>query len=152
MGELSTGDFLQRLLLSGPDADGDAVPDAADNCPAIANASHLDTDADDSGDACDIDDDNDGLTDLAEAALGTNPLVADSDSDGVNDRLDAFPTNSAASLDDDGDGLPDAWNAGCDVTCQGASGLTLDTSVDCPDYICVPFTRGWRSVILRPSP
>jgi hypothetical protein len=80
------------------------------------------------------------------------PLVADSDSDGVNDRLDAFPINSAASLDIDGDGLPDAWNAGCDVTCQGASGLTLDTSVDCPDYICVPFTRGWRSVILRPSP
>ena len=37
------------------------------------------------GDACDPDDDNDGLTDIEEAALGTNRLLADTDNDGVND-------------------------------------------------------------------
>ncbi|MCG8436439.1 MAG: thrombospondin type 3 repeat-containing protein, partial [Gammaproteobacteria bacterium] len=55
---------------------------------------------------------------------GSAPV--DSDGDGVPDSDDAFPNNSAASVDADGDGLPEAWNAGCDTTCQAASGLTLD--------------------------
>jgi Thrombospondin type 3 repeat/Bacterial TSP3 repeat len=37
------------------------------------------------GDVCDNDDDNDGLSDTAEASLGTNPLVADTDGDGASD-------------------------------------------------------------------
>ncbi|MEQ1759726.1 MAG: MBG domain-containing protein [Vicinamibacterales bacterium] len=36
-----------------PDADGDGVADAVDNCPAVANADQLDSDGDDIGDACD---------------------------------------------------------------------------------------------------
>jgi hypothetical protein len=35
-----------------PDADGDGVPDASDNCPAAANANQADADADGVGDAC----------------------------------------------------------------------------------------------------
>jgi len=35
------------------DADGDGVPDAADNCPAAANADQADTDGDGTGDVCD---------------------------------------------------------------------------------------------------
>jgi alpha-tubulin suppressor-like RCC1 family protein len=35
-----------------PDADGDGVPDASDNCPAAANPSQADADADGTGDAC----------------------------------------------------------------------------------------------------
>ena len=33
-----------------------------DNCPLISNADQLDTDSDGSGDACDTDDDGDGIT------------------------------------------------------------------------------------------
>lgn len=35
-----------------PDIDHDGIADAADNCPAVANADQLDTDTDGTGDAC----------------------------------------------------------------------------------------------------
>lgn len=47
-----------------PDADGDGITNAADNCPTVANASQLDTDGDGAGNACDDDDDNDGIVDM----------------------------------------------------------------------------------------
>jgi len=56
------------------DLDGDAIGDNSDNCPAIANADQLNTDQDADGDACDLDDDNDGFSDDEEIAAGTNPL------------------------------------------------------------------------------
>ena len=86
------------------DSDLDSIGDDADNCPAVANASQTDTDADGRGDACDSDDDNDGLSDVAEAAAGTNPLLADTDNDGVNDNVDVFPLDGSEWLDSDGDG------------------------------------------------
>src|SRR4051794_8730665 len=45
------------------DADSDDVVDARDNCRGLANADQRDTDHDGQGDACDADDDNDGLAD-----------------------------------------------------------------------------------------
>jgi len=78
------------------DTDGDGIPDGSDNCPATPNGpamlhpddngiSQRNTDGDAQGDACDADDDNDGLTDVEEAALGTSRLNADTDGDGVSD-------------------------------------------------------------------
>ncbi|MES2885759.1 MAG: thrombospondin type 3 repeat-containing protein, partial [Pseudomonadota bacterium] len=51
-----------------PDADGDGVADASDNCPAVANPNQADTDGDGAGDACDApppppDADGDGVAD-----------------------------------------------------------------------------------------
>jgi len=51
----------------------------------------FDTDGDRVGNKEDSDDDNDGLSDVDEIALGTNPLRADSDGDGINDNVDENP-------------------------------------------------------------
>lgn len=56
--------------------------------------------------------DGDGLTNLREADLGTDPTLADTDGDGAPDPADVCPlTADAAQADGDGDGVGDA----CDV-------------------------------------
>lgn len=82
------------------DGDGDGVPDFRDNCVAVPNASQLDTDGDNAGNACDSDDDNDGIPDTIELANGLNPL----------DPADA-------ALDLNGDGLSNLANY---LACGGA--------------------------------
>ena len=67
------------------DTDGDGVPDLTDNCPSDTNLLQENNDGDAEGDVCDVDDDNDGLTDVFEASINTNPLLSDSDADSVSD-------------------------------------------------------------------
>ncbi|GGF74004.1 thrombospondin type 3 repeat-containing protein [Alteromonas lipolytica] len=100
------------------DTDADGVVDSQDNCPVIANADQLDTDADGSGNQCDTDDDNDGVRD-AEDAFPLDPSESadadndgtgnnadtDDDNDGVEDSQDAFPFDASETLDTDGDGI-----------------------------------------------
>ncbi len=100
------------LTLDGDaDPDGDGVLNAADNCVTTANASQQDTDADGAGDACDSDDDNDGVVDTS----------------------DKFPLNAAASVDPDNDGQPEQWNQpnpfACAVDAPVCNGLTLDPNL-----------------------
>jgi len=83
-------EFAQR----GQDADGDLVDDIFDNCLGSANPDQRDSDGDGDGDSCDPDDDNDGLTDLVEAGLGTDPKNAYS----------FFPDVADGDLDFDFDG------------------------------------------------
>ena len=100
-----------------------ASPAPAPAAPAVAP---LDTDRDGLADDVDPDDDNDLLDDASEKAIGTDPLQADSDRDGMgdafeywsardlNDRALPYPgkrpypnplDGSDANIDFDGDGL-----------------------------------------------
>lgn len=64
------------------DTDGDTEADCNDNCPAVANADQTNTDGDEYGNACDDDDDNDGMPDSWEETYpGLDPLVDDADGD-----------------------------------------------------------------------
>jgi len=75
--------------MSEMDTDEDGVPDIMDNCPDVYNPDQTNTDGDEWGDACDDDDDNDGLTDDYEINFtGTDPLIADTDGDGIPDGLE----------------------------------------------------------------
>ena len=96
------------------DTDGDGISNAHEvvsgTDPQDSNSTPIDTDGDKVPDIIDLDDDNDGLTDLEEenSVPPSNPTDAcdpsnrhdqcDFDKDGVKNGLDA---------DDDGDGIPD---------------------------------------------
>ena len=59
-------EFQSPLFIPPPDADNDGILDAEDNCPFVPNADQADTDGDGMGDACDDDDDNDGIPDVVD--------------------------------------------------------------------------------------
>src|SRR5215213_6736409 len=81
------GSSDERTLLA-LDADGDYIPDAFDNCPAVQNPDQADADGDGIGDAC--------------------PAVVDTDGDGIPDTQDTCPNVATADqTDSDGDGLGD---------------------------------------------
>ncbi|MBI2345804.1 MAG: thrombospondin type 3 repeat-containing protein [Deltaproteobacteria bacterium] len=70
-------DAMEVLALRGgtaTDTDRDGIVDGKDNCATVPNADQRNTDGDlyangtGGGDACDPDDDNDGLTDIVESA------------------------------------------------------------------------------------
>lgn len=81
------------------DTDEDAIIDVADNCYQATNTNQLNNDMDAQGDVCDADDDNDGLTDIAEAGIGTDPFLYDTDNDRLNDLLDPYPLLPALAGD-----------------------------------------------------
>ena len=101
------------------DGDGDGISDDDDNCPSLSNPLQTDADGDSAGDACDDDDDNDGLTDVEEIQLGTDPLLADTDGDGLSDREEVIAGSNPLEQDSDGDTVLDASD-NCPVTANTA--------------------------------
>ncbi len=93
---LSKADGKVRRLVSAvlPDSDSDGEPDVSDNCDDVPNPDQRDADGDGLGNACDTDDDNDGVSDDDEVANNTDPFDPDTDDDGIGDALDADPLNA----------------------------------------------------------
>ena len=102
------------------DVDGDEVRDELDNCPTVKNGSQVNTDGDAAGDACDADDDADGVPDAQPDNCRTVPNPGQepgpdpryglacppvhSDSDGIideDDNCDTVPNPSQVDLDGD---------------------------------------------------
>ncbi|MFN3194103.1 MAG: carbohydrate-binding domain-containing protein [Aureliella sp.] len=145
---LSDGDEVNNIGSNPLDTDtddgtvGDGVEIGQGTNPVNDPSDDIlnDTDGDGRPDNVDSDDDNDGLTDAEEAGLGTNPLLGDTDGDGIQDgtelgrtsagpdsfggpvsfRPDADPTTTTNPLvaDSDGDGLTDGQE---DPNFDGAS-------------------------------
>ena len=120
------------LISDGPtDPDGSGpVRPGPDNCPSVRNGDQTDTDADGQGDACDPDDDNDGVADASDNCRtypnptqdpSVCPPPPDSDADGIRDDTDnckSLPNpdqansdldkqGDACDFDDDDDYIPD---------------------------------------------
>jgi len=108
-------DTLAILFDRGPDADGDGVPDRADDCPGVADPDQRDADGDGRGDACDncpplpnpdqADADHNGTGDVCDALLSllasSAPILSlQAALDGVRARLDGLLDSEARHVRD----------------------------------------------------
>jgi N,N-dimethylformamidase beta subunit-like, C-terminal len=101
-------EFANRAVDPNPDGDGDGVPDASDNCPAVANPDQADANLDGTGDACEaacsngLDDDGDGFVDYpADPGCRHPTSVSESTEcqDGIdNDHEQGIDFDGGASL------------------------------------------------------
>ena len=135
-------DTLEAQLNTDPkkkDTDGDGIDDAKEVGSDIK--SPLDSDLDGIIDALDTvddsDSDNDGLIDVQEIKLGSNPNDVDSDNDGINDN-EEIGKNIDDPLDTDNDGIlnlldDDDDNDGLKTKYEikiGTNPLNTDTDAD----------------------
>ncbi len=126
--------FVVTASNNPEDADEDGVPDVDDNCVDDPNPNQEDGDDDGIGDACDPDQDDgpagdpdeDGLSNAAEAEIGTDPANPDSDDDGVNDGDEVAAGTDPLT--------PDNPGLVCTLTGTPANNLLIGT--DGPDVIC----------------
>ncbi|OGJ45806.1 hypothetical protein A2272_00180 [Candidatus Peregrinibacteria bacterium RIFOXYA12_FULL_33_12] len=113
-----TGDGTVQLSL---DSDKDGIKDLQDNCPDVANKDQLNTDKDtNGGDACDDDDDNDGVLDVNDCAPTDTTKWKSAnyylDSDG-----DAYGSGSAVAICGDNNYKPAGYSSNNTDNCSAVS-------------------------------
>jgi len=115
------------FTIGSTDSDGDGIADDLDNCPDLANADQANFDGDFYGDACDPDDDNDGVADGDDAFPFNQAESRDTDGDGIGDNADT---------DDDNDGQSDTDEVACGSDPKDASSYSPDNEGDgIPDCV-----------------
>ena len=119
-----------RALKLDFDSDGDGKLDSKDNCVFVLNAGQQNADRDAKGDACDADDDNDGLPDAAASEAGTARIDRDADDDGLADGREAKTTKTnPRKFDTDGDGISDGVELGVTKPVADPPGAALGTKL-----------------------
>jgi Ca2+-binding RTX toxin-like protein len=108
----ATGTVVAADGCPDPDADGVSTQ-AGDNCPDASNTDQADADRDRLGDACDPDDDNDGVADGSDSCAGT-PAGTFVDTDGCD------PCDSPAVITDSDNDKTIDGTEGDDVICGDA--------------------------------
>jgi hypothetical protein len=116
--------LLTLSAFAADDGDTDTIPDASDNCPAVANVDQEDGDEDGVGDACDncplvgtsadqTNSDADRFGDLCDTCIFiANPEQVDQDLDGLGDPCDVCPVDPDPDQEDaDADAIGDACDA-----------------------------------------
>ena len=88
------------------DTDGDGLLDVYEEYMFGTNIYQIDTFGEGIGDA-NNDADKDGITDIEEIRLGSNPSNVDTDYDGLDDNIEKLLGTSLVLRDTDGDGLTD---------------------------------------------
>ena len=125
---IAGGDFILDFFV-GVDTDGDGTPnqfdsdDDNDGMPDTYEEAHPSVlDPLDPGDASE-DPDQDGLDNLGESEVGTDPDRADTDGDGIGDLLDEAP--NAPSNACRGDRVQFATEVTSDVTCAASGSIEV---------------------------
>ncbi len=104
---------------ANPDTDGDGMHDQWENVNGFNPL-----DPSDAG----LDADSDGVINLDEFLMGTDPQGGDTDSDGLLDGLEISIGTSTTNVDSDGDGMSDGWEYfnGLDPLASGDASLDAD--------------------------